>query len=84
MASKSKFPPLADFPDLSRHNNYMAKHLTEQVYAKLRDVKTSSGFTFDECIQTGKSSNDLWSKLLKISFMMEIWLLKCAWLQTFM
>lgn len=53
MASRSKFSPERDFPDLSKHNNHMAKHLTQEIYAKLRDVKTPSGFTFDECIQTG-------------------------------
>jgi len=42
-----------DFPDLSKHNNYMAKVLTPELYAKYRDVQTPSGFTFDNAIQTG-------------------------------
>ena len=42
-----------DFPDLSKHNNWMAKVLTPQMYAKYRDVRTPSGYTFDDAIQTG-------------------------------
>ena len=30
------FSPEDDFPDLSGHNNYMAKALTKEIYAKLR------------------------------------------------
>nr|AAS72895.1 mitochondrial creatine kinase CK2 [Tethya aurantium] len=48
-----KFSPSADFPDLSKHNNVMANHLTPEVYAKLRDKTTPSGWTLDQCIQTG-------------------------------
>ncbi len=33
-----KFPAANDFPDLRKHNNCMATHLTEDVYKKLRDV----------------------------------------------
>ena len=43
----------ADFPDLSQHNNYMAKVLTKEIYAKLRDKVTKNGFTLDGIIQTG-------------------------------
>ena len=57
MASKSRFPPEQDFPEISKHNNHMAKHLTQEIYAKMRDVETPSGFTFDECIQTGTTSS---------------------------
>jgi creatine kinase len=53
MATKSSFPPSADYPDLSKHNNWMAKCLTPEIYEKLRDKKTPSGYTLDECIQTG-------------------------------
>ena len=42
-----------DFPDLSQHNNWMAKCLTPAIYEKLRDKKTVSGYTLDSCIQTG-------------------------------
>lgn len=42
-----------DFPDLSTHNNYMAKALTKEIYAKLRDKATKNGYTLDAVIQTG-------------------------------
>lgn len=54
MAAKSKFPASADYPELSKHNNWMAKCLTPEIYEKLRDKETPSGFTLDECIQTGE------------------------------
>lgn len=53
MATKSSYPASADYPDLSKHNNWMAKCLTQEIYEKLRDKKTPSGYTLDECIQTG-------------------------------
>ena len=42
-----------DFPDLSKHNNFMAKVLTPEMYAKYRDTPTANGYTFDQAIQTG-------------------------------
>nr|AAS72896.1 creatine kinase CK3 [Tethya aurantium] len=51
--SKAKFPPSADYPDLSKHNNWMAKCITPEIYEKLRDKTTPAGYTLDECIQTG-------------------------------
>lgn len=51
--SRSKFAPKDDYPDLSKHSNWMSKCLTLEIYEKLRDKTTPSGFTFDECIQTG-------------------------------
>jgi len=42
-----------DFPDLSKHNNWMAKVITPEIYAQLRDRVTPSGFTLDAVIQTG-------------------------------
>ncbi|NXN94134.1 KCRB kinase, partial [Rhinopomastus cyanomelas] len=50
---KLKFPAEDEFPDLSVHNNHMAKVLTLDLYKKLRDKQTSSGFTLDDVIQTG-------------------------------
>jgi len=47
------YDPSEDFPDLSKHNNWMAKILTPEMYAKYRDVRTPNGFTFDNAIQTG-------------------------------
>merc|ERR1711881_673595 len=44
-----------DLPDLSKHNNWMAKALKEDesLYEKYRDVVTKNGYSFDQCIQTG-------------------------------
>ena len=43
-----------NYPDLSKHNNHMAKCLTEELYNSLCDKKTKFGVGLDECIQTGK------------------------------
>lgn len=48
-----KFAAEDDFPDLSKHNNYMARALTKEIYAKLRDKATKNGYTLDDVIQTG-------------------------------
>lgn len=42
-----------EYPDLTKHNNHMAKVLTMEMYGKLRDKQTPSGFTVDDVIQTG-------------------------------
>ncbi|XP_071960091.1 creatine kinase, flagellar-like isoform X1 [Antedon mediterranea] len=42
-----------NYPDLSQHNNYMSKVLTREMYDKLWKLKTKSGFTLDDCMQTG-------------------------------
>lgn len=42
-----------NFPDLSKHNNWMAKCLTPAIFHALKDKKTKSGFTLDQVIQTG-------------------------------
>jgi hypothetical protein len=42
-----------EFPDLTKHNNHMAKILTPEIYSNLRDKETPSGFTLDDVIQTG-------------------------------
>ena len=53
--SQKKFPALEDFPELSKHGNWMADVLKKDpaIYAKYRDVQTPNDFTFDKCIQTG-------------------------------
>lgn len=48
-----QFTPDKDYPELSKHNNHMAKIMTKELYASLRDKKTPSGFTLDNAIQTG-------------------------------
>ncbi|KAM4521548.1 creatine kinase B-type [Odontesthes bonariensis] len=50
---KMNYTAEQEFPDLSQHNNHMAKVLTPQMYASLRDKETPSGFTLDDLIQTG-------------------------------
>ncbi|XP_061902652.1 creatine kinase M-type-like, partial [Entelurus aequoreus] len=42
-----------EFPDLSQHNNHMAKVLTLEMYKKLKDRTSPNGFTIDDVIQTG-------------------------------
>ena len=61
--SQTKYPANTDFPKLDKHNNFMAKVLTEPLYAKYRDVKTPNGFTFDQAIQTGLSPSDTHPKI---------------------
>merc|ERR1719435_389163 len=51
--NQANYPAEEDFPDLSKHNNWMAKCLTREIYANLRDLSTPSGFTLDNVIQTG-------------------------------
>lgn len=50
---QSSYPAEEDFPELSKHNNWMAKVLTLDMYKKYREVVTPSGYTFDKAIQTG-------------------------------
>ncbi|KAJ3613206.1 hypothetical protein NHX12_019456 [Muraenolepis orangiensis] len=42
-----------DFPDLSGHNNHMARVLTLDLYRELKKRATHRGFTVDHVIQTG-------------------------------
>lgn len=42
-----------EYPDLTKHNNHMAKVLTKEIYTKLRDKQTPTGYTLDDVIQTG-------------------------------
>uniref|UniRef100_A0ACB8G700 Uncharacterized protein n=1 Tax=Sphaerodactylus townsendi TaxID=933632 RepID=A0ACB8G700_9SAUR len=50
---KMKFSAEDEYPDLSTHNNHMAKVLTLDLYSKLRGKQTPCGFTVDDIIQTG-------------------------------
>uniref|UniRef100_A0A672HCT2 creatine kinase n=1 Tax=Salarias fasciatus TaxID=181472 RepID=A0A672HCT2_SALFA len=50
---KMKFSTEQEYPDLSKHNNHMAKVLTADMYERLQDKQTPSGFTLDDVIQTG-------------------------------
>uniref|UniRef100_A0A672HJ99 creatine kinase n=1 Tax=Salarias fasciatus TaxID=181472 RepID=A0A672HJ99_SALFA len=49
---KLEFTAEQEYPDLSKQNNHMAKVLTADMYARLRDKQTPSGFTLDDVIQT--------------------------------
>ena len=42
-----------EMPDLSKHNNWMAKIMTPELYKKMRARQTKSGYTIDDVIQTG-------------------------------
>ena len=42
-----------EMPDLSKHNNWMAKVMTPELYKKMRARQTRSGYTIDDVIQTG-------------------------------
>lgn len=46
-------PAEEEYPDLTQHNNHMAKYLTLDVYKRLRQRCTPNGFTIDNVIQTG-------------------------------
>jgi len=48
-----KYNATQDYPDFTKHNNWMAKCLTEEMYAQLREKITPSGYTLDNAIQTG-------------------------------
>lgn len=50
---KMKYSSEQEYPDLSKHNNHMAKVLTPAMYERLRSKQTPSGFTLDDVIQTG-------------------------------
>ncbi|XP_032084099.1 creatine kinase M-type [Thamnophis elegans] len=50
---KLNFPAEEEYPDLSVHNNHMAKAITLDMYKRLRDKETASGCTLDDVIQTG-------------------------------
>jgi len=52
-AAYKKYSSEQDFPWLEKHNNWMSKCLTKELYEKLREKSTPGGFTFDLAIQTG-------------------------------
>ncbi len=51
--SRRYYPASSEYPELKRNRNIMARNLTPQLYAKLRDLRTPNGFTVDDAIQTG-------------------------------
>ncbi|UJR13748.1 hypothetical protein I4U23_000758 [Adineta vaga] len=48
-----RYSASAEYPQLTKHSNLMARQLTPQMYAKLRDRITPSGYTIDDVIQVG-------------------------------
>ncbi|CAF4202753.1 unnamed protein product, partial [Rotaria sp. Silwood2] len=48
-----RYSASAEYPQLTKHANLMARQLTPQMYAKLRDRITPSGYTIDDVIQVG-------------------------------
>ncbi|CAF3834862.1 unnamed protein product, partial [Rotaria magnacalcarata] len=48
-----RYSASAEYPELTKHANLMARQLTPQMYAKLRDRITPSGYTIDDAIQVG-------------------------------
>jgi len=52
-AAYKKYSADKDFPNFSKHNNWMAKCLSKEMYAELRNRCTPSGYTLDNAIQTG-------------------------------
>ncbi|XP_077976042.1 creatine kinase, testis isozyme-like [Styela clava] len=51
--STIKYTAREEFPDLSNHNNHMAKCLTKDIYKTLRSRQSPNGFNIDNVIQTG-------------------------------
>lgn len=47
-----------DYPDFTGHHSLLGKYCTADVYKKLRDVQTSSGYTIDRAIQNGVDNPD--------------------------
>jgi len=52
-AAYKRYSADKDYPDFSKHNNWMSKCLTPEIYAQLRERTTPGGYTLDQAIQTG-------------------------------
>ena len=51
--SRRFYPASSEYPDVTRNKNIMARNMTKELYAKLRDRRSPNGFTIDDAIQTG-------------------------------
>ena len=51
--SRRFYPASAEYPEMTKHKNMMARNLSLNLYAKLRDLRTPNGYTIDDAIQTG-------------------------------
>jgi len=52
-AAYKRFTAEQDYPNFSKHNNWMSKCLTKEIYEQLRQKVTPNGYTLDLAIQTG-------------------------------
>nr|BAS02801.1 arginine kinase 2 [Tropiometra macrodiscus] len=59
-----KYDASEDFPDFKGHKSLLSKYLTKDMYKKLRDVTTPSGYTIDKAIQNGVDNADFHLGLL--------------------
>ncbi len=50
---QQKYDAEKDYPNFKGHKSLLSQHLTKDLYVKLRDVQTESGFTIDRAIQNG-------------------------------
>jgi len=52
-AAYKRFKAEQDYPNFSKHNNWVSKCLTKEIYEQLREKVTPNGYTLDLAIQTG-------------------------------
>jgi creatine kinase len=52
-AAYKRFTAEQDYPNFAKHNNWLSKCLTKEIYAQLREKVTPNGYTLDYAIQTG-------------------------------
>lgn len=55
---QKNYPAEDDYPDFTGHHSLLSKYLTQEMYARLRDVTTSTGYTIDRAIQNGTDNSD--------------------------
>nr|BAS02800.1 arginine kinase 1 [Tropiometra macrodiscus] len=61
---QKNFDPKEDFPNFQGHHSLLSKYLTEDMYCRLRDTETESGYTLDKAIQNGVDNSDFHLGLL--------------------
>ncbi|XP_066912788.1 creatine kinase, testis isozyme-like isoform X3 [Clytia hemisphaerica] len=44
---------MAEYPDLSKHNNWMSRVMNKELFDKMSKLKTPNGVTFEQIIKTG-------------------------------
>ncbi|CAK8671058.1 unnamed protein product [Clavelina lepadiformis] len=53
MPGERLYSAVDEYPDLENHHSHMAHCLTEEVYRRMRERETASGFSIDNAIQVG-------------------------------